>query len=353
MNMSPSFAASFADARPVAQHCQELTQRGPRPEERAEILSAWCRDLGYDLSQELGQLFSAGKLKVEVSEPEELSGNDVFEKIGPVAANSLLRCGDDGQVMLFSLDLPTAIALTDSSFGGEGVIPSAAPEQLPRSVGLLVEELASLVARVIAMSNGSSERISGDVLVRSESVTRLKPFEPSEKVTQFSVTLSMDTGGRWTLLLAVPSGRLDDLLPGSQANKPAAKGNGQASDGRTGPFAQMPLPVEAVLGEISMTLSRLEKLRPGDEIPLAMPRDLPLRIGDRTIAHGVLGSMENQLALKLTRLEGQKLPSGKNATFDSAFATSPKAPPMPQPNTTGSTDQAPAAPGQRLEGLNA
>jgi len=137
MNMDPSFAlsgaASFADARPLAQHCAELTWRGPRPEERAENVSAWCRDLGKELAQELGQLFSGGKFKATVAEPEMICGKDVFERIGKVAVNSLLRCGEGDQTMLFSLDYATAIALTDCSFGGDGAIPQDAPEQLPRS----------------------------------------------------------------------------------------------------------------------------------------------------------------------------------------------------------------------------
>ncbi|MEP3422222.1 MAG: FliM/FliN family flagellar motor C-terminal domain-containing protein [Erythrobacter sp.] len=302
MNMSPSFSYSFANARPIAEHCAELTWRGPRPEERAENLTAWRRDLGSELSQELGQLFSGGKFKVALGEPEFVTGETVFERVGVVAANSLLRCGEGDQTMLFSLDYPTAIALTDCSFGGDGHTPEETPAQLPRSAALLIEKVASLVAQVVVMSSGGTQRVKGDVLVRSESVTRLKPFGGEAQVAFFPITMGMSDGAQWNAILAVANDRLDDLLPGANFGTPTDNSNRLPSDGTTGPFAAMPLSLEAVLGEFSLSLSKLNTLAPGDEIPLAMQRELPLRVGDQTVVHGTLGTVENRMALRVTRL---------------------------------------------------
>ncbi len=317
MNMDPSFApnadlanpdpdraGSFANARPLAQHCAELTWRGPRPEERAENISAWCRDLGTELAQELAQLFSGGKFKVTISEPEMLPGNDVFERIGKVAVNSLLRCGEGDQTMLFSIDYPTAIALTDCSFGGDGAVSEDACEQLPRSAGMLVEKVAAIFAQIIAMSNGSAQYSGGDVLVRSESVTRLKPFSAAAQVAFFRVTMAMGDKAQWSAALAVENDRLATLLPGSTSKLKSPESQAP-SDGTSGAFAAMPLPLEAVLGEIDMPLGRLETLAAGDEIPLVIPRELPLRVGEKTFAHGTLGTLENRMALRVTRLPDQ------------------------------------------------
>ena len=97
MNLAQTSPEELAGARPVAQHCAELTANGPQPEERSEHLRSWCRDLGLELAGELEQLFSGGKLQVNVSQPEMLAGRAVFEKIGPVAVNCLLRCGARGR----------------------------------------------------------------------------------------------------------------------------------------------------------------------------------------------------------------------------------------------------------------
>lgn len=305
MNMSATFPADFANARPVAQHCAELTWRGPRPEERAEHITAWCRDLAGDLAQELGQLFTRGKLSVTIAEPEMLAGREVFERIGPVGVNCLLRCGDGDKTVLLSLDYSTAIALTDCSFGGEGKTPAEAPIQLPRSAALLVERFANIIARSIATTNGSAERVGGDVLARSESVTRLKPFSEEAEVAFFRLTLAIEGVAEWNAVMAVAAERLTDLLPG--ISPPPSKRRNYLKFGNEveGTFANMPMPLEAVLGEVEMSLGALDRLKPGDEIALSVASELPLRIGEQVLARGVLGTLENHMAIRLTKVPGR------------------------------------------------
>lgn len=310
--MTGTFAEDFAGARPVAQHCEELIRRGPRPEERAEILQSWRRDLAQELAQELGQLFSDGKLHVTVAEPEMITGSEVFERIGPVAANSLLRCGGAEQTALLSLDYATAIALTDCSFGGEGTPPEEVPAVLPRSAAMLVEQFAKTIAQVIVMTNGSAEHGRSDVLVRSESVARLKPFSAEAKVACFNLTMTQGALAEWQAILAVAEDRLDSLLPGMNAAGPSSTRRRPPSDATSGPFAAMPMQVEAVLGAFEMSIERLENLAPGDEIPLSIAAELPLMLGEQVLAHGVVGTLENQMALRLTRLAGSARASAPN-----------------------------------------
>ncbi len=368
MNMSPDFAASFKGARPAAQHCPELTERGPRPEERAENTAAWCRHLGYELVAEFTQLFSGEKMHVTIAEPERLTGSEVFEKIGAVAVNNLLRCGGDDHIVLLSLDFATAIALTDCSFGGEGEMPDDVPAQLPRSAGLLVEQFAGLVAQTIALVSGTAEIARGDLIARSESVKRLKPFAPDARIAMFKVTMAMGAFNEWTALLAVPEEGFDAFLPGMNGNRPSRRRGVEASDGTAGAFAQMPLPLEAILGEFTMSLSKLEGIAPGDEIPLSIPRDLPLRVGNEVLAHGLLGTLENRMALKLTRLGGASQNAGQKAggavMFTPAFSN-PQAV-TPDDLAAASTQETPvsdpaqretlreqAHQGQKLQGLTA
>lgn len=321
MNMAGTFAESFAGARPVAQHCPELTWRGPRPEERAEAVSAWCRDLAQDLAQELGLILSGGKLHVTVSEPEMTDCAGVFDTIGPVAVNTLLRCGAGDATVLLSLDYATAIALTDCSFGGEGNPPDAVPSQLPRSAAMLIEQFAGTIAQVIAMVRNSAEPARGDVLVRSESVTRLKPFSAQAEVALFRITLAMGAFAEWNLLLAVQSDRLDGLLPGAGSAKSSPRSGPRQGYAEGGPFASMPLRLEAVLSELDLPLARLDDLAPGDELPLVIPRELALRIGEDVFAHGVPGTSDNHLALRLTRVPYKADPKLQTAQNDAAISS--------------------------------
>ncbi|WP_298307576.1 flagellar motor switch protein FliM [uncultured Erythrobacter sp.] len=312
MNMTGTFADDFARSRPVAQHCTELTWRGPRPDERKGAVTAWIRDLSSDMAQELGQILQGDKLDVTISEPKIMTGAEVFEKIGPIAINTLLRIGSGDQTVLLSLDYATAVALTDCSFGGEGAKPEKGPSELPRSAGLLVEQFAATMAQVIAMAQGTGEPARGDVLVRSESVVRLKPFSTEAEISVMEVSLAQGGSAEWEMLLALPHERLDELLPKTNSNRSLSCPEILGSK-RGDAYAGLPLVLEAVLSEIEMPIGKLERLAPGDEIALNIPRELPLRIGDDVFAHGVVGTFDNHMALRLTSVSHSAVRSDQGA----------------------------------------
>ena len=297
-----NLAQTFTPARMVAQHCSELTERGPRPEQRAEYLAGWRRDVAREVAQDLADLLSGTKLDARLSEAEIMRGSEVFERIGPVAANSLLRCGSGDQTVLLSFSIETAIALTDRSFGGSGEIASEAPTGLPRSAALLIEQASRTIARSIARvsaGGGAIGEAEGDVIIRSESASRLKPFTPSNSCALFTLTVSTPDAISWEAIIAMHSERLDSLLPG--LGSPAPTGGGASDNGASeAVMGGVPLPLKAVLAELDLSLGQLNRLAPGDHIPLSVARDIPLRIGARAIASGSLGTKEDRMALKLT-----------------------------------------------------
>lgn len=299
----------FLAARPAAQHCRELTQRGPRPAERSALLAAWRRDLAKALAEALGLLLAGDRLVVSVPEPETLPGRDALARIGPVAANSLLKVGQSGETALLSFDFATAIALTDRSFGGDGRVQSHVPDQLPRSVALLVDDIAAIIAQCITRASSGDEPPSpgakpcGEVIVRSESAARLKPFEPDAPVLLFNLSIANQLGCEWRCLLVLAEERMQRLLPAPDRT-PSPGGlhaRRRPADPLAPPFAGVPLPLRAVLAEIELPLARLESLAPGDMLPLAISRHAPLMMGETLVAHGSIGTLENRMALRLTR----------------------------------------------------
>jgi flagellar motor switch/type III secretory pathway protein FliN len=312
-------AHDFAAVRPAAQHCRELTAhgaaRGPRPEERAALMTAWRRDLSRLLAEDLSALLSGDRLEVNVPEAETLSGNAVLDRIGPVAANALLRCGLAGETALVAFDFATAIALTDRSFGGDGKPADTAPHQLPRSSALLVDEIAATVAGAItcasigdAMSQAGAEP-RGEVIIRSDSAVRLKPFAADAEVLLFPIAIANRQGCEWRCLLAIAAERMERLLPvpGSTGALPARRGPRQPASPLAAPFAAVPLPLHVVLAEVDLSLARLQALAPGDRLPLAMGRHVPLLLGDTPIAHGSIGTLEDRMAIRLTRFPAEGL----------------------------------------------
>jgi flagellar motor switch protein FliM len=306
-------AHDFAAARPAAQHCLELTNRGPRPEERAALLAAWRRDLARQLADELSPLLSGDRLDISVSEPESMAGSDVLARIGPVAANSLLKCGASAETALIAFDFSTAIALTDRSFGGDGKLLASVPDQLPRSAALLVDEVAATIAQAItraSLGDGAppaGATLTGEVIVRSESAARLKPFDLDGPALLFTLVIANRVGCEWRCLLAVAAERMERLLPtpGRSGMAHGRRARRAPASGLAAPFSAIPVPLHVVLAEIDLSLARLQTLAPGDLLPLAMGRQVPLMAGERLVAHGSIGTLEDRMAIRLTRFPAE------------------------------------------------
>lgn len=298
---------AFAPAQRAAVHCAELTTRGPRPEENAAMITAWRRDLARLLADDLSGLLSGDRLDASVSEPERLSGAEALRRIGPLAANALIRCGASGETALISFDFATAIALTDRSFGGDGRITGNIPEALPRSAALLVDETATMIAGAITrasfgdMPPPSGMAQGGEVIVRSESAARLKPFALDAEALFITLEIANRQGSTWRASLTLAAERMARLLPGG-GRRARPRNSRSPATGMAAPFATMPLPLHVVLAEFDLSLARLQTLAPGDTIPLTMGRQVPLLAGETLVAHGSVGTAEDRMAIRLTRI---------------------------------------------------
>jgi flagellar motor switch protein FliM len=302
-------AQDFAATRIAAQHCPELVERGPRPEEREAQIVAWRRDLAAQLAATIGALLPGDRVSAEVGAPEWLSGPAVLALIGPVAANSLLRCGvrengGEGAGVLLSLDHATALALAERSFGGEGRVGEPIEDPLPRSALLMSDEVARAIAQALAKARlggeatGGFATAGGEVILRSESAARLRAIDPASDCALVTLRLASHEGCVWLARLAAPKEAFERLLPApvARAAPPGRQASGAAS------FGAIPLNLRGVLAEIDLTLSQLSRLAPGDTIPLAMPRAVPLHVGDALLGYGSIGTLDDRIALRLTQL---------------------------------------------------
>ncbi|MEL7445359.1 MAG: FliM/FliN family flagellar motor switch protein [Pseudomonadota bacterium] len=297
---------SFKPDRMIAQHCSELTERGPRPEERGELLAAWRRDIARELAESLAPLFMGERLSVSWEQSEAKPGLAVFEQIDSSSTNCLLRCGAAGERALLSVGLPTAIALTDRSFGGSGDIPpSETTQELPRSAAILLDRLANVIAQAIA--NASDGGGGGDMIARSESAARLKPFDSKAVCEVAALSFGSRDAGPWEVTLAIDQKGQDALLPGlgQTVSKSCTSAKPRKPD--QAPFRSIPMPLNAILTELDLPLSKLETLAPGDEIPFGLAREVPVRIGSHLVARGTVGTLADRLAIQLTQI-GQERP---------------------------------------------
>jgi flagellar motor switch protein FliM len=65
---------------------------------------------------------------------------------------------------------------------------------------------------------------------------------------------------------------------------------------------QVRLPIRSVFARPELSLEKLIALKPGDIIPVLMPRYVPVTIGDRLFAHGSVGESNGRTAIKIESL---------------------------------------------------
>ena len=83
----------------------------------------------------------------------------------------------------------------------------------------------------------------------------------------------------------------------------AARSRGpRAADPAAAPFADLPLPLSALLVDMQVPLATISTLAPGVVLPVAVARAVPLRAGDAVLAHGTVGAQDDRVAIKLTRI---------------------------------------------------
>ena len=107
----------------------------------------------------------------------------------------------------------------------------------------------------------------------------------------------------WPITLALPPATLAAIFAAPPA--PSAARKRRAADPLARPFAEVPLGLSAVLVDMRLSMKVLAALRPGALLPIAVARQVPLRLADLsgdgpTLATGTVGAAEDRVALQIT-----------------------------------------------------
>src|SRR5262249_3318396 len=117
------------------------------------------------------------------------------------------------------------------------------------------------------------------------------------------LTLEVDDPGRtpWKVTLAFPQTVLAKLLDeGERPVLKSVRGARQQPNPTDEPFGAVELTVSAVLVDMRIGFAELSKLQPGQILPVAVARSVPLKVGSKTIAHGTIGAMDDRVAVQIT-----------------------------------------------------
>jgi len=281
--------------RPLARHCPELLREAPATADLLPLLAAAGERLAGQLASALGPVTGLGEaVKVTAAAPRTAQPGNAD---GPLRADALLRLGERGHALL-SVPGRAVLGLLDRAFGGNGRVSDPLPEELPVSAQLLADRIAAAVCQ--AMRAALPEAPA--VLVGGTDDTARQPARVTAgSLVVLDFTVSAGQTEPWELALAIEEAALPGLLSPGRARASGAKA---ASDPLAGPFAAMPLALQATIIDMQVPFSTIAALEPGMMLPVAVARSVPLSIGGKTIAHGSIGGLDDRVAVQITDITG-------------------------------------------------
>lgn len=296
----------FIAERPLAEHCPELLKRGPAPEDLLRLLERMGQRFARRLSGALAPLMGGEAPLVSCTSARETRLPSLTQSVAALAANSLLAVGAAKTPMLVSIEAEPVLRIVDRAFGGRGEAPAPMPRQFPPAAELMIGRLETLLGDHLVAAVASTSGVAPDAqlpeissLRRDGSLAALSPFDDNLPLAMLN--LEVDDGGvlPWLMSLAMPFATLARLF--GHAEKGAKRQAAGRNDPMQAPFAEVPVTVSAVLVDMPVSFPTIATLAPGVILPVSVSRHVPLRVGDRTIARGTVGTMDDRVAVQIAK----------------------------------------------------
>ena len=285
--------------RPLARHSELLATRPPQVGELAKALAGKAARLESALAGELAELLGGAKPVVTCGKVEKAASPKLHKIVDSVAANFLLA-GPGGAQVLASLDYHSALVLTDQVFGGAGDWTAAKPDRLPASASLTLRRMGDVLGAALAAAFDRPEPLA--LSARSEVLGKFITARDNDTFLAPRAEVAVGDAKPWSVLLVLREAHAAQLLDERAGAAPAPKGVGDRRRPDAKPFADVPLPLTAVLARLTVPVSRISDMQPGDTLPLSIGRNVSLRLADREIARGEVGACDGALALRLTSI---------------------------------------------------
>lgn len=289
----------FVAERLAAMHSDALLR--PR-EEQVDLLPSldrMARALALRLGAALAPLCGEG-VEVAASPAEEMDMAMLTVAIGHLAGNSLVEAGPANGKFLLSVDAAAILRLVDRAFGGNGELPAEFPAQFSLSAQLVASRIEAAVLAAAAPAFGFAHAGLLKPVQSESNIATLAPFPDDSRVVTCTLEVTRGAETAWSITLAFPLATLAAL---SAADNGASDHEPRPRPGPAeGPFAEIPLPIRAVLVDMKLPLAAVSSLQPGQILPVAVARNVPLMAGSITLARGTVGELDDRIALKITQL---------------------------------------------------
>jgi len=297
--------ASFVAERMVARHSDLLLPAAPAEADLLTGMDELAKRLGRALPLRLAGLAGGERPAVQVGpvrkvELADLSGN------GSLAMHCLFAAGPQAAPIAVTMEGAAVFCLIDRAFGGVGSAPDPLPTAFPLSAELMISRLEGTIAQAL----GDALAAPATPLRRHENMVRLGAFAFDEPLAAIDVTV-IDGEASWQLTVALPLAGVGAAASPAGATQaasraalaapeaPASETPAPESDALSGPFGDVPLTLRAVLVDMAIPFSTLAALAPGQIVPVAVARTVPLIAGDHVVAAGTVGAMDDRVAIRV------------------------------------------------------
>jgi flagellar motor switch protein FliM len=290
----------FTDRRtPAARHCPELLGGSANAAELGGALSELAELLLPALSKGLSRLAGGEAPRISKGMPRDCKMATIGAEAAALASHGIISLGVDEEVkLLVSFDAAPVFRLVDRAFGGRGVVPSPLPTSFPLSAELLIARLEETVGTALRQALGGELPVRA--LQRGTQLSRIGAWPSDEPMMQLVLVVEEDGCEPWMLSLAFPHSSLASAVSGRLPSRKADIAR-IVADPLDEPYASLPVELTATLVDMKIGFSRLAELQPGDVIPVAIARSVPIRAGGRTIASGTVGELDDQVAIRITQ----------------------------------------------------
>ncbi|MEJ2458088.1 MAG: FliM/FliN family flagellar motor switch protein [Novosphingobium sp.] len=281
-----------------AKHCSELLGAGPSIDELVPALSLLGERLARILPGHLSPFAGGEPPLVRIGMPMDCNLASIAADIETLASHTLMAVGPKGMPMLAIFEAPSVLRLIDRAFGGQGTVPDDIPESFPLSAELLLARLEQALAEALTTTFGGQEEHKVRAMRRDTSLRYLNPFDRREDLLQLSLEIEEPGAEPWSFSIVFTQPTLASVtaVPRHPIRRNTRRGT---PDPASEPYGSVPVDVTAVLVDMTVPFSRLSSLKPGDVLPVAIARSVPLQVDGRTIATGTIGEVEDRVAVQI------------------------------------------------------
>lgn len=237
---------------------------------------------------------------VGVGMPMDTTLGTIQSEVESLASYNLIGMGPSAHPILAIFTAEPVLRLVDRAFGGRGEAPDPLPEAFPMSADLLLTRMEGALSQALSQAFGGQSAHRTRSLRRDTSLRQLDPFARNEELLSLDIFIEQEGCPSWSITLALPQVTLAAIFGGSRHPIRDVRVRPPA-DPMQEPHASLPLTVTAVLVDMRMAFSRLSALKPGDVLPVAVARNVPLRVGGRTIATGTIGEIDDRVAVEISQ----------------------------------------------------